>query len=116
MADSDSIADVTLPTFNSRELLQRIELRRGPLGGFEGADDVSAYPFTPKNSFVESSLETAYRHMNLSELDSEMILQKVREKKRKSNLFDDITEEEDGRAAGGAGESPPPGAEGGQDR
>ncbi|XP_037082521.1 exopolyphosphatase PRUNE1-like [Pollicipes pollicipes] len=103
VADSDSIADVSLPSFNSRELLQRIELRRGPLGGFEGADDIGAYPFTPKNSFVESNLETAYRQMNIAELDSDMILQKVHEKKRKSNLFDDITEEEGSGPGGGGG-------------
>ncbi|XP_043241188.1 uncharacterized protein LOC122391398 isoform X2 [Amphibalanus amphitrite] len=108
VADSDAIADVTLPSFNSRELLQRIELRRGPLGGFEGADDIGAYPFTPKNSFVEegSTLEATYRHMNMAELDSDAILQRVHEKKRNNELFDDIEEEEadvTGPAAGATG-------------
>ena len=103
VADSDAITDVSLPSFNSRELLQRIEMRRGPIGGFEGADDISAYPFTPKNSFVESSsLETAYRQMNMAELDSDTILQKVHEKKRNNELFDDI-EEEEGAPAGAIG-------------
>ena len=117
VADSDSIADVSLPSFNSRELLQRIEMRRGPIGGFEGADDISAYPFTPKNSFVESSLETAYRQMNMAELDSDTILQKLHEKKRNNELFDDIEEEEggggEGDASAAAAAAGPAGATGG---
>ena len=104
VADSDAIADVSLPSFNSRELLQRIELRRGPIGGFEGADDIGAYPFTPKNSFVESSgLETAYRQMHMAELDSDAVLQKLHEKKRNNELFEDIEEEEGGGGEGDAG-------------
>ena len=105
VADSDAIADVTLPSLNSRELLQRIELRRVPLGGFEGADDAGAYPFTPENSFVESSsLETLYRRqVNLADLSSDAILQKLHEKKRNTELFDDIEEEEGPDAGGAAG-------------
>jgi len=57
-----------LPSFNSREMIEKIELKRGKLRGYEKGDDElkpnpSYYPFTPKNSYVESNLEAVFEQV-----------------------------------------------------
>jgi hypothetical protein len=58
-----------LPSFNSRDMLERIEYKRLKMRAARGWDHTTSgetspnvYPFTPKNSFVEpSTLEDVYR-------------------------------------------------------
>ncbi len=55
-----------LPSFNSRDMIEKIELKRGKLRGYDRAEDelkpggCSSYPFTPKNSYVDSSLDSVF--------------------------------------------------------
>jgi hypothetical protein len=57
-----------LPSFNSRDMLERIEKKRLKMKAARGWDHATsgetspnAYPFTPKNSFVDSSFDELYR-------------------------------------------------------
>jgi len=55
-----------LPSFNSRDMIEKIELKRGKLRGYEKTENelnpgaCSSYPFTPKNSYVESNLDSVF--------------------------------------------------------
>jgi hypothetical protein len=83
-----------LPSFNSREMIEKIEQKRGKLRGYDKFKDElnpSSYPFTPKNSYVDSSLDSVFEQryqerLNsgglLHAIDSEVLLRKLTEKKR----------------------------------
>ena len=72
---------------NSRDVLEKLELRRLLHGdaGHEDADEDSgylhAYPFTPKNSFVDGGFEQAYQRFVLNHVDTEAIREKLSEEK-----------------------------------
>lgn len=78
--EMDPYARQILPSFNSREMMEKIESKRGKLRGYEGdgEGDNGFYPFTPKNSFVDNSFETYIK--DVSSLDSGDFLLKVNEK------------------------------------
>ncbi|CAG0922514.1 unnamed protein product [Notodromas monacha] len=81
-----------LPSFNSRDMLERIEYKRRNMRAARGMEFAASgetspnpYPFTPKNSYVESSFDEAYRNrvMNgLENLEPDQIAKKVEEKKK----------------------------------
>ena len=65
-----------LPSFNSRDMIEKIELKRGKLRGYDRAEDelkpggCSSYPFTPKNSYVDSSLDSIFEQQVRSVSDA----------------------------------------------
>lgn len=75
-------------------MIEKIELKRHKLRGYSKSEDqlnpgaCSSYPYTPKNSFVESSMDTLYEQQRqntggvLHEIDSEVLMRKLMEKKR----------------------------------
>jgi hypothetical protein len=82
-------------------MIEKIEQKRGKLRGYDKLKDelspgvCSSYPFTPKNSYVDSSLEAVFeqrdRHQQqfstggiLSAIDSEVLLRKLMEKQRRN--------------------------------
>ncbi|XP_067132645.1 exopolyphosphatase PRUNE1 [Centruroides vittatus] len=81
----DSLVKQTesLPSFNSREMIEKIEHKRGKLRGYDKDTDVSsirAIPFTPKNSFSDSSFES-YVPQQILAMDSDSLIEKVKKKK-----------------------------------
>lgn len=76
-------------------MIEKIELKRHKLRGYDKSEDqlnpgaCSSYPYTPKNSYVESSMEAVFERQNaggvLHEIDSDVLLRKLMEK-RKDNL------------------------------
>lgn len=81
----DSLVKQTesLPSFNSREMIEKIEHKRGKLRGYDKDTDVSsikAIPFTPKNSFSDSSFESYFPQQILA-MDSDSFIEKVKKKK-----------------------------------
>lgn len=98
-----------LPSFNSREMIEKIEFKRHKLRGYDKTEDqlnpgaCSSYPFTPKNSYVDSSMEGFFdakfaqqqqaAHIMaggggggiLNAIDSEVLLRKLMEKQRRGD-------------------------------
>lgn len=73
--EQDPYARQILPSFNSREMMEKIESKRGKLRGYVGDGEgdnnsTASYPFTPKNSFVDGSFENYIRDANTSHLDT----------------------------------------------
>ena len=91
--DGDSQETILLPHFNTRHVLESIETKRFGLtgspmniiastnncGGHLGDDEL--YPFTPKNSFVDSSFEQVYQHCALNQMDTDAIMEKLSDEK-----------------------------------
>jgi hypothetical protein len=84
-------------------MIEKIELKRGKLRGYDKSEDqlnpggCSSYPFTPKNSYVDSSIDNFFgEHARqqqaqqfqqgtggiLHAIDSELLLRKLLEKRR----------------------------------
>uniref|UniRef100_T1JHM1 DHHA2 domain-containing protein n=1 Tax=Strigamia maritima TaxID=126957 RepID=T1JHM1_STRMM len=86
-ADSDFGAEAfpkqLLPSFNSREMMEKIEIKRGKLRGYDGEVAQENYPFTPKNSFVDSSFDS---YAAAVALDSDTLLQKWNENQAHSDM------------------------------
>lgn len=76
----DPYARQILPSFNSREMMEKIERKRGKLRGYVGEGDTEtvSYPFTPKNSFVDNNLDSYVK--SVPAFDSGDFLFKVNEK------------------------------------
>ncbi|GAB6019162.1 hypothetical protein CHUAL_000781 [Chamberlinius hualienensis] len=71
--EHDPYARQILPSFNSREMMEKIESKRGKLRGYVGDgdnDNATAYPFTPKNSFVDGSFENYIRGASSNSFDT----------------------------------------------
>lgn len=81
-------------------MIEKIEQKRGKLRGYDKLKDelspggCSSYPFTPKNSYVDSSLDAVFeqreRHQYnstgiLNNIDSEILLRKLMEKQRRND-------------------------------
>ncbi|XP_076311549.1 exopolyphosphatase PRUNE1-like isoform X1 [Tachypleus tridentatus] len=72
-----------LPSFNSRDMVEKIEKKRGKLAGFDReceASGMRGFSFTPKNSFADCSLDV-YEPPKVLTIESTELLEKVREKK-----------------------------------
>ncbi|XP_022253896.1 exopolyphosphatase PRUNE1-like isoform X2 [Limulus polyphemus] len=72
-----------LPSFNSRDMVEKIEKKRGKLAGFDReceASGMRGLSFTPKNSFADCSLDL-YEPPKVLTIESNELLEKVREKK-----------------------------------
>lgn len=76
-------------------MIEKIELKRHKLRGYDKSEDqlnpgaCSSYPFTPKNSYVESTMDALYdqRQNNggvLHEIDSDVLIRKLMEKRREN--------------------------------
>lgn len=75
-------------------MIEKIELKRHKLRGYDKSEDqlnpgaCSSYPYTPKNSFVESSMDSLFEQQRqnaggvLHEIDSEVLMRKLLEKRR----------------------------------
>jgi len=83
-------------------MIEKIEFKRHKLRGYDKSEDqlnpggCSSYPFTPKNSYVDSSFESAYEHRDkhmtmienrgganvLSSIDSDVLMKKLMEKRK----------------------------------
>lgn len=73
-----------LPSFNSKDMVDRIQLKRGNLIGYaEGCSLIpNSVPFTPKNSFADSSMELYYRNSErIDNFQAEELLEKVQKMK-----------------------------------
>jgi hypothetical protein len=103
-AEGADIDKYFLPSFNSRDMIEKIELKRGKLRGYDRSEEndlkagfCSSYPFTPKNSFVDNSqLDSVFENQPhgkfpdrqqysggiLHAIDSEVLLRKLMEKRR----------------------------------
>lgn len=80
-------------------MIEKIESKRHKLRGYDKAEDqlnpgaCSSYPFTPKNSYVDSSMEGFFdkqlQQQNtggiLHAIDSEVLLRKLMEKQRRGD-------------------------------
>lgn len=77
-------------------MIEKIELKRHKLRGYDKSEDqlnpgaCSSYPYTPKNSFVESNMDTLFEQQRqntggvLHEIDSDVLMRKLMEKKREN--------------------------------
>ncbi|KAK3095859.1 hypothetical protein FSP39_020085 [Pinctada imbricata] len=89
--------DHALPSFNSSDMIQRIQEKRLSLAGkqesTEEADQVeetSNLPFTPKNSFCDSQFDTFYQNNTLPSLSAHDMVQKVQNKRMSLEANDDL--------------------------
>ncbi|XP_023231023.1 uncharacterized protein LOC111631061 [Centruroides sculpturatus] len=81
--DSDPL---TLPSFNNRDMIAKIEEKRSKLGGFDGDSDFSAaksIPFTPKNSEINISMKCPAEQNS----ESRVIFEQLQGKKDILNQF-----------------------------
>ena len=92
-AEEPTPSHVNLPSFNSRDMLEKIESKRTKLRGCD-IEETTTYPFTPKNSFVDSSFDDVYSRLSqVSTIDSDVIVRKLSEK-GKRNPMPDVIEDE----------------------
>jgi hypothetical protein len=79
----------TLPSLNNAEMLQRIQEKRASMGGeggggvdfVENREEEDTVPFTPQNSFIESSFDLIAKEHILPSLNNAEVVRQVQQKR-----------------------------------
>ena len=102
-----------LPSFNSSEMVQKIQHKKASLSGVDEEDngsidkseDPSRYPFTPQNSLQEHKFDSYAKGTNLPSFNSSAMLERIREKKAELEAMTGIIHEEE-KEEEGEGDEP----------
>ncbi|CAH1790576.1 unnamed protein product, partial [Owenia fusiformis] len=87
--------ETLLPSFNSSEMVEKIKQKKALLDDAidQTPDESDTFPYTPKNSFAESHMETYAREHNLPSFNSSEMVQKIMDKKASlPDLQDSLSE------------------------